>query len=140
MEFEDGARREYRGGFPMYGSDYNTSLAEGLGCDLTDGGEVDVDDHGRTSVDGVYAVGDVTPGHNQVPVAMGQGAKAGIALHKEIREFPRSTEDIARDGPVSEEDVPAIAPHLLSTAVAHEGHAGGPRAETDPERPAADDD
>ena len=144
MEFEDGTRREYRGGFPMYGSDYNTSLAEGLGCDLTEGGEVDVDDHGRTSVDGVYAVGDVTPGHNQVPVALGQGAKAGIALHKELREFPRSTEDIARDGPVSEEDVPAIAPHLLSTAVAHEGHAGGPRAEAeveaDAEQPAADDD
>ncbi|WP_435073457.1 NAD(P)/FAD-dependent oxidoreductase [Halorubrum sp. HHNYT27] len=142
MEFEDGTRREYRGGFPMYGSDYNTALAEGLGCDLTEGGEVDVDDHGRTSVDGVYAVGDVTPGHNQVPVALGQGAKAGIAIHKEIREFPRSTEEIARDGPVSEADVPAIAPHLLSNAIAHEGHAGGPRAgaETDAEQPAADDD
>jgi thioredoxin reductase (NADPH) len=25
--FEDGTRREYRGGFPMYGSDYNTDLA-----------------------------------------------------------------------------------------------------------------
>jgi thioredoxin reductase (NADPH) len=144
LEFEDGTRREYRGGFPMYGSDYNTSLAEGLGCDLTESGEVDVDDHGRTSVDGVFAVGDVTPGHNQIPVAMGQGAKAGLALHKEIREFPRSTEDIARDGPVEADEVPAIAPHLLANAVAHEGHAGGPRAEanpeTDAEKPAADDD
>jgi thioredoxin reductase (NADPH) len=143
MEFEDGTRREYRGGFPMYGSDYNTSLAEGLGCDLTDGGEVDVDDHGRTSVDGVFAVGDVTPGHNQVPVAMGQGAKAGIALHKSLREFPRSTEEIASDGPVGDDEVPAISPRLMSTAVAHEGHAGGPRtegAEPDAEAPAADDD
>ncbi|TKX82207.1 NAD(P)/FAD-dependent oxidoreductase [Halorubrum sp. SD626R] len=144
MEFEDGTRREYRGGFPMYGSDYNTALAEGLGCDLTEGGEIDVDDHGRTSVDGVYAVGDVTPGHNQVPVALGQGAKAGIALHKDLREFPRSTEEIARDGPVSEEDVPAISPELLATAVAHEGHAGGPRtdasADSEAEQPAADDD
>jgi thioredoxin reductase (NADPH) len=127
----------------MYGSDYNTSLAEGLGCDLTDGGEVDVDDHGRTSVDGVFAVGDVTPGHNQVPVAMGQGAKAGIALHKSLREFPRSTEEIARDGPVGDDEVPAISPRLMSTAVAHEGHAGGPRTEgtePDAEAPAADDD
>ena len=144
MEFEDGTRREYRGGFPMYGSDYNTALAEGLGCDLTEGGEVDVDDHGRTSVDGVFAVGDVTPGHNQVPVAMGQGAKAGIAIHKKIREFPRSTEEIARDGAVDAEEVPAIAPDLMATAIAHEGHAGGPRAAADdggePEAPAADDD
>ena len=142
MEFEGGARREYRGGFPMYGSDYNTALAEGLGCDLTDGGEVDVDDHGRTSVDGVYAVGDVTPGHNQVPVALGQGAKAGIALHKGLREFPRSTESIEADGPVGADEVPAIPPELMATAVAHEGHAGGPRAEAtaEPDTPAADDD
>ncbi|EMA68996.1 FAD-dependent pyridine nucleotide-disulfide oxidoreductase [Halorubrum aidingense JCM 13560] len=142
LEFEDGTRREYRGGFPMYGSDYNTALAEGLGCDLTDGGEIDVDDHGRTSVDGVFAVGDITPGHNQVPVAMGQGAKAGLAIHKEIREFPRSTEDIARDGPVDADEVPAISAELLATAVAHEGHAGGPRKEAsaEPEQPATDDD
>ena len=138
MEFEDGTRREYRGGFPMYGSDYNTALAEGLGCDLTEDGEIDVDDHGRTSEDGVFAVGDVTPGHNQVPVAMGQGAKAGIAIHKELREFPRSTEAIARDGHVDETAVPAISPALLATAIAHEGHAGGPR--TSPPEQAADDD
>ncbi|QWC19929.1 NAD(P)/FAD-dependent oxidoreductase [Halorubrum sp. 2020YC2] len=143
MEFEDGTRREYRGGFPMYGSDYNTALAEGLGCDLTDGGEIDVDDHGRTSEDGVFAVGDITPGHNQVPVAMGQGAKAGIAIHKEIREFPRSTEEIEADGPVDADEVPAIPPHLMATAVAHEGHAGGPRESAEAESaeaPAADDD
>ena len=143
MEFEDGARREYRGGFPMYGSNYNTALAEGLGCDLTESGEIDVDDHGRTSQDGVFAVGDVTPGHNQVPVAMGQGAKAGIALHKDLREFPRSTEAMARDGPVSADEVPAISAELMATAVAHEGHAGGPRADAvsdpDGEKPAADD-
>ena len=143
MEFEDGTRREYRGGFPMYGSDYNTALAEGIGCDLTDGGEIDVDDHGRTSEDGVFAVGDITPGHNQVPVAMGQGAKAGIAIHKEIREFPRSTEAIEADGPVDADEVPAVPPHLMATAVAHEGHAGGPRESAEAETadaPAADDD
>jgi len=143
LEFADGSRREYRGGFAMYGSDYNTALAEGLGCDLTEGGEIDVDDHGRTTEDGVFAVGDITPGHNQVPVAMGQGAKAGLAIHKEIREFPRATEEIEANGPVTDDEVPAIPPHLMATAVAHEGHAGGPRedaaAETT-EAPAADDD
>ncbi|WP_144920387.1 NAD(P)/FAD-dependent oxidoreductase [Halorubrum salsamenti] len=143
LEFEDGTRREYRGGFPMYGSDYNTALAEGLGCDLTESGEIDVDDHGRTSEDGVFAVGDITPGHNQVPVAMGQGAKAGLAIHKEIREFPRSKEAIEADGPVDPDEVPAISPELMATAVAHEGHAGGPReaaAVEGSEPPAADDD
>ena len=139
LEFADGTTREYRGGFAMYGSDYNTVLAESLGCALTDDGTIDVDDHGRTSVDGAFAVGDVTPGHNPIPVAMGQGAKAGLAIHKELREFPRSTEAIDRDGPVTEDDVPAIPPELLATAVAHEGHAGGPREPPAAESAAADD-
>jgi hypothetical protein len=51
MTFADGTRREYRGGFAMYGSKYNTELAEALGCDLNDDGTIAVDDHGRTSVD-----------------------------------------------------------------------------------------
>ena len=145
FEFEDGAVREYRGGFPMYGSNYNTDLHEELGCALTDDGTVDVDDHGRTSVDGVYAVGDVTPGHNQIPVAMGQGAKAGIAIHMDLREFPRSTEAIDELGPVSSGEVPAVSQELLANAIAHEGHAAGPRIETPAEfeggdeQPADDD-
>ena len=139
FEFDDGEVREYRGGFPMLGSEYNTDLHESLGCDLTDDGTVDVDDHGRTSVDGVYAVGDVTPGHNQIPVAMGQGAKAGIAIHMDSRAFPRSTEAIDELGPVSSGDVPAISEELLATAVAHEGHAAGPRVEASEESESGDE-
>ncbi|ESP89639.1 NAD(P)/FAD-dependent oxidoreductase [Candidatus Halobonum tyrrellensis] len=129
FEFEDGTVREYRGGFPMYGSNYNADLADALELDRNDDGTVAVDDHGRTSVDGVYAVGDLTPGHNQIPVAMGEGAKAGIALHMDLRAFPRSVEEIEAAGPVGTDEVPAISPDLLATAVAHPGHAAGPRAE-----------
>ncbi|WP_435063966.1 NAD(P)/FAD-dependent oxidoreductase [Halobaculum sp. EA56] len=141
FEFEDGTVREYRGGFPMYGSDYHAELADALGLEREDSGEVAVDDHGRTSVDGVYAVGDLTPGHNQIPVAMGEGAKCGIAIHMDLREFPRSTDEIAETGPVSESDVPAISPELMATAVTHEGHAAGPREDADvvEGRAAADD-
>ena len=136
FEFEDGAVREYRGGFPMYGSDYNTDLAESLGVELNDDGTIAVDDHGRTSVDGVYAVGDVTPGHNQIPTAMGEGARCGIGNHYDLRAFPRSLEGIEEHGPVTESDVPAISERLLEHAVNHEGHPGGPRAE----QPAPGDD
>jgi thioredoxin reductase (NADPH) len=124
FEFEDGTVREYRGGFPMYGSNYNTDLAESLGVDIDDDGTIAVDDHGRTSVEGVYAVGDVTPGHNQIPVAMGQGAQCGIGNHYDLRAFPRDIEEIEERGPVTEADVPAISERLLNHAVAHEGHPG----------------
>ena len=140
FEFEDGTVREYRGGFPMYGSNYNAELADALGLEREEDGTVAVDDHGRTSVDGVYAVGDLTPGHNQIPVAMGEGAKAGIALHMDLRAFPRSVEDIEREGPVTADDVPAIPPDLLATAVAHAGHAAGPRTDAEGESEAAADD
>ena len=114
FEFEDGREREYKGGFAMYGSDYNNDLAEALGCDINDDGTVAVDDEGRTSVDGVYAVGDLVPGHNQIPVAMGQGAKAGIAIHYDLRRFPMSLEEIEAAGEIDAGDVPAISEELRS--------------------------
>jgi thioredoxin reductase (NADPH) len=132
FEFEDGTRRTYRGGFPMYGSDYNTDLAASLGVERNDDGTIAVDDHGRTNVDGVYAVGDVTPGHNQIPVAMGEGARCGIGNHYDLRDFPRSVEDIEAQGPVTADDVPAISDRLRERAHGHEGGPGGePAAATD---------
>jgi thioredoxin reductase (NADPH) len=102
LTFGDGNEREYRGGFAVYGSEYNTALAESLGCDLTDDGAVAVDDDGRTSDDGVYAVGDVTHGQNQTVIAMADGARAGMALHKELRRYPRPTREL--------DDLDAAAP------------------------------
>jgi thioredoxin reductase (NADPH) len=124
FEFEDGTVREYRGGFAMYGSDYNTALATDLGCALNDDGTVVVDDHGETTVEGVYAVGDLIPGHNQIPVAMGQGAKAGLAIHKDLRAFPRSVAEIEEVGPVAASEVPAASADLREHARAfREGEA-----------------
>lgn len=119
LEFEDGTVREYRGGFALYGSAYNTDLAEQLGCELNDDGTIAVDDHGNTSVDGVYAVGDVTPGHNQIPIAIGEGANAGLDIHMRLREFPRSMEAIRESGAVPPEAVPGISATLRDAAVAH---------------------
>lgn len=96
----------------MYGKRYNNQLAKELGCDLADDGAVVVDDHERTSVDGVYAVGDLTPEHNQIPVTIGEGMKAGIALHYELRTFPMPFEEIDQQGHLDEQDVPAMLEDL----------------------------
>jgi thioredoxin reductase (NADPH) len=118
LEFADGSVREYRGGFAMYGAEYNNGLARELGCEINDDGTVAVDDHGRTSVENVYAVGDLTPGHNQVPIAYGDGAKAGISIHFSLRDFPRDPELVESEGPVRDEEVPGIPDALLEQAVA----------------------
>jgi thioredoxin reductase (NADPH) len=122
MTFADGTRREYRGGFAMYGSDYNTDLAEQLGCELTDDGTIAVGDHGQTSVEGVYAVGDIIPGHNQVPVAMGQGAKAGIDIHYDLRTFPMSLDELEECDELTRADVPGMPAHLRDRAREHESN------------------
>jgi len=121
LAFEDGTRREYRGGFAMYGAEYNNDLAGQLGCEINDDGTIAVDDHGNTSVDGVYAVGDIVPGHNQIPVAMGQGAKAGIDIHYGLRQFPMSMDEIEANGGIDVEDTPAVSDDLREHARAHRG-------------------
>ncbi|RLM59323.1 NAD(P)/FAD-dependent oxidoreductase [Halobellus sp. Atlit-31R] len=117
IEFEDGQTREYKGGFAMYGAEYNNGLARELGCELNDDGTVDVDDHGQTSRADVYAVGDLTPGHNQVPIALADGAKAGISIHFALRDFPRDPKKVAEAGPVRADEVPGIPDTLLEQAV-----------------------
>jgi thioredoxin reductase (NADPH) len=109
LEFADGHTREYGGGFAVYGKEYNDDLAADLGCDLNDDGSIAVDDERETSVSGVYAVGDVTHGQNQTPIAIGDGAYAGLALHKDLRTFPFPTDELDR---IPDLDVPAMADDL----------------------------
>ena len=56
-----------------------TELAQALGCRLDEEGYVEVDDHGETSVPGVYAAGDLTPGLQLSLVAAASGVVAGVA-------------------------------------------------------------
>lgn len=49
-----------------------------LGCALTPEGHVDVNDNCETSVPGVYAAGDLTPGMQLVQVAAAKGTIAGV--------------------------------------------------------------
>ncbi|AEH36775.1 NAD(P)/FAD-dependent oxidoreductase [Halopiger xanaduensis] len=119
LSFGDGTERDYLGGFAMYGSSYNAGLAADLGCELGENGAIDVDERRETSVDGAYAVGDVTHGQNQTTIAVGDGAYAGLAVHKDLRRFPMSVEDLEARGDGDPDaiewddlEVPASAPSL----------------------------
>ena len=56
-----------------------TELAASLGCAVDEEGYVAVDEHGETSVPGVYAAGDLTPGLQLTLVAAASGVVAGVA-------------------------------------------------------------
>jgi thioredoxin reductase len=59
-------------------------LAGALGCALTEEGYVQVDDTARTSVEGVYAAGDLTPGVQLIQVAAAKGTIAGVACARSL--------------------------------------------------------
>jgi thioredoxin reductase len=83
-----------------------TGLARSLGCEIDEEGYVAIDAHGETTVDGVYAAGDVTPGEQLVQVAAAQGAIAGIACAMSLRGAPAAP-GAPDPGPDPEAELPA---------------------------------
>ena len=76
-----------------------TTLAEQLGCDLTPEGCIEVDSQGRTSVPGVYAAGDITPGMQYIQVAAADGCQAGTACALSLRDELLGRPDAEHDRP-----------------------------------------
>ncbi len=55
-----------------------------LGCERDEEGRIVVDGHGHTSVENVFAAGDITPGPQLAIAAAAEGAVAAIAMHKSL--------------------------------------------------------
>ncbi len=55
-----------------------------LGCDRDEDGLIVVDDTNRTSVEHVYAAGDIVPGAHLAMVAAASGSVAALAIHKSL--------------------------------------------------------
>lgn len=70
--------------YPALGSDVHCQLAEMVGARLNDDGCVGVDAHMRTSVEGVYAAGDLVIGLDQISNAMGQGGVAATTIRNDL--------------------------------------------------------
>jgi thioredoxin reductase (NADPH) len=70
--------------YPALGSDTHTQLAEQLGARLNEQGCIGVDAHQRTSVDGLYAAGDVVIGLDQISHAMGEGGVAATTIRNDL--------------------------------------------------------
>jgi thioredoxin reductase len=79
-----------------------TSLADSVGCARTADGYLAVDEQAQTSVPGVYAAGDVTPGYQLLQVAAAKGTTAGVGAALSLRGEPP-----APGGPPRGPDVPA---------------------------------
>ena len=84
-----GSMREYDTLYPVLGGDSQSQLAQALGAAVDDEGALRTDAHQQTSVDGLYAVGDVVSALNQIAVAVGHAAIAATAVHNRLPPNPR---------------------------------------------------
>ena len=85
VKFEDGTELKLDGLFVALGSASAMDLARKAGAAF-DGGSAVLDKSFMTTVPGLFAAGDCTGGTLQVAVAVGEGAIAGLAAIKYLRE------------------------------------------------------
>ena len=70
--------------YPALGSDTHTQLGEMVGAKLAKDGCFVTDDHQRTTVEGLYAAGDVVHGLDQISHAMGEGGVAATTIRNDL--------------------------------------------------------
>src|SRR3546814_2228889 len=78
--------------YPMLGCNARTELAKSVGVNVDSNGELLVDTDQRTSVQGLYAAGDVVNALNQISVGVAHAATAATAIHNTLKELGRATD------------------------------------------------
>ena len=70
--------------YPALGSDTHTTLGEMVGAKVAEDGCFLCDEKMRTSVEGLYAAGDVVHGLDQISHAMGEGGQAATTIRNDL--------------------------------------------------------
>ena len=104
---DDGSVHRFDTVYPVLGSDSQSVLAFALGAEADECGELIVDARMQTSVDGLYAIGDLVSALNQISVAVGHAAIAATTLHNRL---PRNFREDEASQPDTAADLPAPLP------------------------------
>ena len=92
---DDGSVHRFDTVYPVLGGEAQSQLAATLGARLDENRELVVDDGQQTSVDGLYAIGDIVSALNQIAVAVGHAAIAATAIHNRLpRNFREQSADV----------------------------------------------
>jgi thioredoxin reductase (NADPH) len=84
VEMPGGERLAFDVMYPALGLTHASQLATALGARAQEDGQLLVNEHLCTTVEGVYAAGDVAVGLNQINVAAGHAAIAATAIHNSL--------------------------------------------------------
>ena len=84
VELQNGQVLEFDTLYPALGLEHACGLATALGARARGDGQLEVDSHQQTTVDGLYVAGDVAVDLNQISVAAGHAAIAATAIHNRL--------------------------------------------------------
>jgi len=84
LQMADGSEHHFDVLYAALGCHPRAELGCALDASCDDGGNLEIDRHCRTPVEGLYAAGDVTGGLDQIVVATGQAAIAATAIHNDL--------------------------------------------------------
>lgn len=84
IEFQNGDKLPRAAVFIHAHQHQRAQLAEKLGCRLTSKGSVWVDKNAQTTLPGLYAAGDNTPGTQQALLAAAKGSQAAICINEQL--------------------------------------------------------
>lgn len=93
----DGVEYRFDTLYSALGLHYRSELAACLGAERAPSGALIVDDHNQTTVEDLYAAGDVVSGLDQIAVALGHAAVAATRIHNRC-ELPTEDEGGSRRG------------------------------------------
>jgi thioredoxin reductase (NADPH) len=85
---EDGQVHRFDIIYSAFGTTSQTGLARRLGARMDESGRLYVGEHQESSVEGLFAAGDVVRGLNQISVANGEAAVAATAIHNRLNQQP----------------------------------------------------
>lgn len=84
VELQNGQVLAFDTLYPALGLHHACELATALGARARGNGQLEVDAHQQTTVEGLYAAGDVAVDLNQISVAAGHAAIAATAIHNRL--------------------------------------------------------
>jgi thioredoxin reductase len=82
--FADGSVKEVDAMFFHIASGPGSSFPADLGCEADEDGILEIDKEHETTVPGVYAAGDITPGSRLAMRAAAEGIRAALGIHKSL--------------------------------------------------------
>lgn len=89
FERADGTCERFDTVYPFLGALAQSALATGAGAECDEDGALRVDRNQMTTVEGLYAAGDVVSSLNQISVAVGHAGIAATAMHNALGRNPR---------------------------------------------------